>query len=195
MPCFTCWKNSDLCPTLQVHGTTMSNVTEDTYLGDVLSSDGRNTKNINNRIGKGLGKISEIMNMLEKISLGHQYFKIALLLRESLFLNSILTNAEIWYGVTKNEMKQLEDLDLSLLRNFLNTPCTVPAEAVYLELGCQNIETIIKGRRLNYLHYLLNQEKSSMLFKVFITQWKYPAAKNEWTEQVKIDLMDFWIPC
>ena len=30
-----------------------------------------------------------------------------------------------------------------------------------------------------------------MLFKVFITQWKYPAAKNEWTEQIKLDLMEF----
>ena len=52
--------------------------------------------------------------------------------------------------MTKAEIKQLEDLDLSLLRNFLNTPCTVPAEAVYLEVGCQNIETIIKGTRFKY---------------------------------------------
>ena len=29
------------------------------------------------------------------------------------------------------------------------------------------------------------------MYKVFITQWKYPASKNEWTEQVKIDLNDF----
>ena len=184
-------RNSDLCPTLQVHGTNMSHVSEDTYLGDVISNDGRNTKNINSRIGKGLGKITEIMNMLEKVSLGHEYFKIALLLRESLFLNSILTNADIWYGLDKTDIKRLEDLDLSLLRKFLNVPYTVPAEAVYLELGCLNIETILKARRLVYLHYLLKQEESSMVYKVFITQWKYPATKNEWTEQVKIDLNDF----
>ena len=187
-------KNSNFCPTLQVHGTQMNKVTEDTYLGDIISNDGRNTKNINNRIGKGLGKISDIMNMLEKISLGQKYFKIALVLRESLFLNSILTNSDVWYGLTKTDIKLLEDLDLSLLRNFLRAPCTVPAEAVYLELGCQNIETIIKGRRLNYLHYLLKQNRSTMLFKVFITQWKYPASKNEWTEQIKLDLKDFGFP-
>ena len=135
--------------------------------------------------------MNEIMNMLEKVSLGHEYFKIALLLRESIFLNSILTNADIWYGLDKSDIKRLEDLDLSLLRNFLNVPCTVPAEGVYLELGCLNIETIIKARRLVYLHYLLKQEESSMVYQVFITQWKYPATKNEWTEQVKIDLKDF----
>ena len=123
--------------------------------------------------------------------MAHEYFKVALLLRETLFLNSILTNVDIWYGLDKTDIKRLEDLDLSLLRKFLNVPFTVPAEGVYLELGCLNIETILKAKRLVYLYYLLKQEESSMVYKVFITQWKYPATKNEWTEQVNIDLNDF----
>ena len=82
-----------------------------------------------------------------------------------MFLNSVLTNAEVWYGLEKRDIKQLEDLDLILLRKFLNTPFSVPAEAVYLELGCQNIETIIKSRRLNYLHYLVKRSPDEMLHK------------------------------
>ena len=78
-----------------------------------------------------------------------------------------------------------------MIRKILNTPFSVPAEAVYLELGCLNIETIIKSRRLNYLHYLVKQDESSMLQQFFMAQWKYPVNKNEWTEQVKIDLVDF----
>ena len=49
--------------------------------------------------------------------------------------NSILTNADIWVGLTSEEIKQFENLDLILLRKFLKTPFSVPAEAVYLELG------------------------------------------------------------
>ena len=60
-------------------------VTEDTYLGDLISEDGKNIKNIKTRISKGLGIISEIMNILEKVTLGRHYFTIAVLLRESLF--------------------------------------------------------------------------------------------------------------
>ena len=88
----------------------MIHVTEDTYLGDIISSDGRNTKNITSRIHKGHGKITEIMTILETTPLGPHYFKTALLLRESLFLNSILTNADIWVGLTNEEIKQFEDL-------------------------------------------------------------------------------------
>ena len=38
-------KKNTLCPTLLVHGYIMGRVTEDTYLGDIISGDGKNTKN------------------------------------------------------------------------------------------------------------------------------------------------------
>ena len=44
------------------------------------------------------------------------------------------------------------------------------------------------------MQYLVKQQKSSMLFKFFITQWKNPAPNNEWTEQAKVDLEDFGLP-
>ena len=39
-------KKNTFCPTLKVHGSIMQEVTEDVYLGDIISSDGKNTKNI-----------------------------------------------------------------------------------------------------------------------------------------------------
>ena len=45
-----------------------------------------------------------------------------------------------------------------------------------------------------YLQYLVKENKSSMLSKFFIAQWKNPAPKNEWTEQVKVDMEDFGLP-
>ena len=69
------------CPVLKVHNTIVEEVTKFTYLGDIISSDGKNTKNIKNRISKEVGKISEIMNLLEMVSLGEHYImEIAILL-------------------------------------------------------------------------------------------------------------------
>ena len=48
----------------------METVTEDVYLGDVISNDGKNKKNVENIISKGLGIITQIMNLLESISFG-----------------------------------------------------------------------------------------------------------------------------
>jgi hypothetical protein len=51
-----------------------------------------------------LGIISQIVNLLSYIGLGEFYIEIVILLRESLFINGILTNAEIWYNLTKDEV-------------------------------------------------------------------------------------------
>ena len=42
------------CPELKVHGTIIESVEEDTYLGDLISGDGKNKKNIEKRIWKAL---------------------------------------------------------------------------------------------------------------------------------------------
>ena len=91
----------------------MEDVSHDTYF---ISGDGRNTRNIKKRVGKGLGIITQIINLLNMINLGEYYCETVILLRESVFLNGILTNAEIWYSLTREEIKELEDLDLTLLR-------------------------------------------------------------------------------
>ena len=82
------------CPTLQVHGTDMPEVTEETYLGDLLSADGKNSKNIKSRISKGIGIINQIISLMERISFGPYLFEIAMLLRDSMLVNGTTTNAE-----------------------------------------------------------------------------------------------------
>ena len=148
----------------------MEEVTEDTYLGDILSSDGRNNKNIANRISKGIGIISQMMHLLESISLGEHYFDIAMLFREAMFLNGILTNSEIWYNLSESDIKEFENLDRLLLRRILNVPVSTPKEALYLELGILPIGWIIKSRRINYFHYLVNRDEEEMLLYLMTSE-------------------------
>ena len=165
---------------------------EDSYLGDLIRNDGKNTSSLKNRISRGLGCISQIMNMLERVSFGKYYFQIALSFREAIFLNSILTNMEVWYGLRIHEVEELERLDRMLLCQILALPQTTPSEALFLETGCLNIGTIVKMRRVNYLQYLLKCDENLMLSKFFKTQLSFPV-KDDWSEQVRQDLVDFGI--
>ena len=187
-------RGHEMCPTLKVHGTVMQEVKEETYLGDIISCDGKNSKNIQNRISKGVGIISQILNLHETISFGPYLFEIATLLRESLLINGTLTNVEVWYNLTNADVKEFENLDKLLFRKLLEVPQTTPTEAYYLELGIIPVDIIIKARRLNYLHSILTRDKTGMLYTFFITQWTQPT-KGDWTEQVKLDLAEFQIPC
>ena len=61
---------------------------------------------------------------------------------------------------------------------------------LYLELGCFRIRTVIKCKRINFLHYLLTSNEDKSLHQFFKTQLKYPT-KNDLTESMKEDLEDF----
>ena len=83
----------------------VENSEEEKYLGDILTTDGKNGKNIQARAGKGKGIIKQILSMLDDICFGHFYFEVAVMLRTSLFLNSILLNSEAWYSLTTKDIQ------------------------------------------------------------------------------------------
>ena len=133
----------------------MEEKTEEKYLGDIISADGKNIKNVKARVAKGTGIISRILTILEGVPFGKFYFKIAMILRESLLVSSMIHNSEAWYNITNREMDLLETVDLQFLRKVLNAPRSTPKEMLYLETGCVPFREIIRKRRILFLHYIL----------------------------------------
>ncbi len=132
------------------------------------------------------------MVILNNVSLGFYYFEIASVLRVSLMINGILFNSETWYGVTSNQIMELEKVDKLLLRKVFNTPFSTPTESLYLELGVIPLKFILKGRRLLFLHYILNLDDDELLAQFFRAQWNNPG-KNDWTDTVQTDIVDLQI--
>ena len=143
--------------------------------------------NILQRVNKGMGLITEIMDMLSRVSFGSNYFEIAVTLRESRLLNGILTNADVWYALKKSEIEELEEVDKILLRRILGAPDSTCIESLYLKLGVVPIKVILMARRVMYLHYLVTLNPDQMLYKFFTAQWKKPI-KDDWIEEVKKNL-------
>ena len=179
------------CPELEVHGHEFSISTHEKYLGDFVSSTIArcNTKNIEYRRSKGLGIVSQIMVIINSVSLGYFLFDVACVLRETLLINGILYNSEVWYGVTAKQVEELENIDKLMLRKLFDTCISTPSEALYLELGLIPIRFILKGRRLMFLHYLLQLEENDMLHRFFLAQWEKPG-NNDWVLTVKQDIID-----
>ena len=187
-------RKHEFCPTLKVHGTIMPEVTEETYLGDILSSDGKNAKNIRSRISKGIGIVNQMINLLDRISFGQHHFEIAMLLRDSMLVNGMTTNAEIWYNMSESDIQEFENIDRMFFRKLLEVPTSTPLESFFLEMGAIPIGVIIKARRVNYLYSILSRKEDGMLSSFFKTQW-YNPSRGDWTELVRKDLEDFDIPC
>ena len=159
------------CPQLKVHGYDMQKVSNVTYLGDKVSADARNTKNIQDRVKKGISIVEQIMKIIHKMSFGTSTVEIALLLRKSILINGMLTNAEIWHNLTQAETDDLDKIDRLFFQKLCRVPISTPKPAFYLEFGVLPLSVLIKARRLIYLHNILRRPSKSMLYRVFTVKW------------------------
>ena len=103
-----------------------------------------------------------------------------------------MTNVEALYGLTKENIEILEDVDKVLLRKIFSSHSKCPSEAFYLELGILPIKYIVKGRRLMFLHDILKRKDSELLSRFFQAQNLKPV-RNDWCNTVKDDLKDLRI--
>ena len=160
---------------------------EEKYLGDVISTDGKNIKNIQARVVKGKGIVSRIFTILDAIPLGKRYFEIGLVLRDVLLVSSMLFNCEAWYNVTQKELELLETVDIIFLRKLMGAPRSTPKEMFYLEMGLMQFRDIVREKRLRFLFYILSQNEDSILFKFLKSQIRN-RTKRDWVTSIIGDL-------
>ena len=159
------------------------------YLGMIISKEGNNKANIQARVSKGLGAISEIMPILDETFYGPYYFEMFTTLRNALFINSVLSNCAAWYNLKKEDIRRLENCEAMLMKRGLATNEKTSHVSMYLELGWVPIKYLIKSRRLMYLKYVLNENEHSMINMFLQAQLARPL-RGDFVLLVKEDLCD-----
>ena len=174
------------------HRHVIEEVQREKYLGDVIQSDGKNNLNIQERKNRGIGAVNQIKQLLDDLCLGDYHFEAANILRNSLLLSTLLSNSETWYNLTKKEISELESVDEMSLRNVLSAHSKTPTETLYLESGNIPVRFILMSRRLNFLHYILNEDKDSLLRTFFTAQRESPV-RGDWVMTVTKDMEELGI--
>ena len=177
---------------LKVHKNKIIRKEFETYLGDVICATGSNKKNIENRTNRGIGAVSEILSTLSQVSLGHFHFEIALVFRDSLLISKMVYSSEIWYNISNNEYKRLEEIDEMFMRKMFDLPKSTPRIGLYAECGKIPIRNIIQTRRLLYYWHILHLEENELVFKFYLAQ-KFKPGRNDWILSVYKDMEELGI--
>ena len=104
------------CPSLNVHSEEMTVSSQEKYLGDILTSDGKLQKTIDDRKARGHGLTNQILAILSEVPLGKYKIQMGMHLRQSMLINGIMFNSEAWHCLTNNQVEQLQLIDNQLLR-------------------------------------------------------------------------------
>ena len=121
--CYNIHIGSNIHSKFKVHDETIQVKDYETYLGDVITNNGSNDRNIESRRNQGIGAINQINSMLNLTSLGHFYFEIALVLRDAILTSKLVFNSEVWYNLTTPQMEKLEQVDEMYFRKILDARC------------------------------------------------------------------------
>ena len=103
--------------------------------------------------------------------------------------SSILYASETYYDLKESEIRQLERIEESFLRELLKTGKGCPITQLYSEVGLYPARFEIFKLRLLFLKYILNQNEESMIYKFFQLQLKQPT-KGNWATMCCKNLKD-----
>ena len=173
-----CKKKKECSYDLKVHKEKMKEVQEAMYLGQVISNTGSMNPTIQSRKLKGIGIISQIMSLLNSVSLGRFYVQIGLILRESMFVNGILTACESWPKLTERNIKTLEECDAALMRKIFSSHSKVNKVLLYLETRKLPLRYIIVKRRLMFHWHILTRSKEELILRVYEAQKCNPSKSD-----------------
>ena len=134
--------------------------------------------------------MTNICQLLNDLCLGRYYYEAANTLRASLLLSTVLSNSEAWVNLSNKNIEDLEAVDEKFLRSiFSDANVKTPLELLYLETGNIPIRFILKSRRINFLHYILNDKDNSLLSSIFRAQCNQPV-KGDWITTVREDIKE-----
>ena len=94
---------------------------------------------------------------------------------------------ETWHNLQDQHLKELMILDHYLLRQIIGAHSKVPVEFLFLETSTIPIDIILKSRRLNYLHIILNRSDNEVTKQIYAAQKSDPI-KGDWAHIVGEDI-------
>ena len=162
--------------------------TNDTkYLGETISVDSSNTKNITERVRRGINAGKTIIQILDENTFGKYETEVFLVLRAALMLSTMLTNAECWYNLTIKNIENLEAADERIIREKYSLHSKTSKIFLYLELGIVPLRFLIMSRRILFLWWIMQEPEESIIYQVLKIQRERPV-KGDWCTMVQKDI-------
>ena len=145
----------------------LSETTQYRYLGDEVTSNGKNTENIKIRKQKLRATIATINTIASNEVLNQVESIVLLELHERIAIPGFLNNAETWV-LNKGETNELERTELQAIKNLYNLPTRTPNAAIIYVFGTLYTRQRIDKSQLLYLHRMLNRPPTHWTTKTLL---------------------------
>ena len=160
------------------------------YLGDVLTSNGKNLANLDSRKKKTQATTTNINAIASTEILRKIEVPVLLRLHETITIAGLITNSESWC-LSKTETDELEKIEIQALKSLLDLPIHQPTPSIIYSLGTLYTGLRVNQKQLIYLHRILNRPSNHWTRKVLEC---LEVNNIGWYKTVKKTLQDLDLP-
>ena len=97
----------------------MKKVKEKKYLGEVITEDNKNDRNITDKTNKANGNVTKVINTLQERPFGRHKYRAAKVMRDGMIVSSMLSSAESWTNILESDIEKLSKPDKVFLNKLL----------------------------------------------------------------------------
>ena len=115
-------------------------------MGVFINKEGKNEDTISMKCNKAIGNMKEIKNKLDSLKLGKFFMEAAILVRNSVFVGSLLYGVEVLFNLSKKNINNLKKKDEEFLSMLLGADFSGPRSMLYLEMGVEPFDILIKKK-------------------------------------------------
>ena len=127
------------------------------YLGDIITDDGKNTKNIEARKAKSTATTISIKTIASNEAFKEVGTSVILELHDTITLSALLTNSESW-TLNKTEKIELERMEIQSVKLLFDLPAHIPTPALVYAFGLLYTSLRVEQRQLMYLWKVAQRE-------------------------------------
>ena len=150
-------RGKDKVETWKLGDKTIESTSEYKYLGDVITRNGTNKRNLEEREKKVNQAVRGIKSCAQHEIMDKVQNQVILRLHETVVIPALLNNAESW-TLTKTDEKLCEKIEIGALKSVFGLPKTFPSPALMFATGTLYTSLRIDKKQLLYLHKLLSRE-------------------------------------
>ena len=150
----------------QLGHLTIQEATSYKYLGDLITNDGKNAKNLEAWRNKIKGTTVSINSIAANDTLKKIETKVLLELHEKVSIAGLLTNAESWC-LSRREMTELDRIEIQARKYLFDLPAHTPTPAIIYTLGILYTKHRVDQKRFIYLHRILNRDNHDWTKRTF----------------------------
>ena len=160
------------------------------YLGDIITSDGKNMINLESRKRKMQITTANINSIATSEILRNIATPVLLELHDKVTIPGLINNAESW-TLNKMEYDYIETAEIQALKYLFSLPSHFPTCAIIYSFGTLFTQIRIETKRLVYLHRILKRIDSHwtvIAFKILLTH------NIGWAKSITKSLREYDLP-